>query len=309
MHKNEIIPTDRDLFDGITTFLSVARHKSFRAAADELGLSPSAVGQTIRNLETRLGVALLARTTRRVGLTEAGENYLPHAREAAALMHNASRQLQQLGNQASGTLRLTMPRIVATLIAPDLVRHFCRQYPDLKMEIHSDDRLIDLVEEHFDAALRIGELIAKDMVAVRISPPFPYTVVASPAYLRNHGTPKKLKDLTDHRCICYRQGNGGLYRWEFLSGRRRLSLAVDGGLIVNDSQLALIAAEAGDGLAYLAQPLVQESLKRGSLVSVLQRYLPTSDGLFLCYPSRRQALPKLRAFIEFARGHFSETNN
>lgn len=305
MQKNDIIPAARDLFDGIPVFLSVARHKSFRLAAEELGLSPSAVGQTIRHLETRLGVALLARTTRRVGLTEAGEQYLPHALEAAKHLQHAEQQLQYLGNHAGGTLRLTMPSILAHLVAPLIIGEFCAQYPDISIEIQGDNRLIDLVEEHFDAAIRMGELIAKDMVAVRISPPFAFTIVASPAYLDRHGTPEKPEDLAAHRTIGYRLNENKLYRWEFVHGKRRQSLAFHHAIIVNDSQLAHIAAENSGGLAYLARPLVQNAIENGRLVSVLEPYLPQSDGIFLCYADRKQALPKLRAFIDFARERFA----
>ncbi|MDO5091202.1 MAG: LysR family transcriptional regulator [Cardiobacteriaceae bacterium] len=303
MHNNDTItPPARDLFDGIAVFLSVARHKSFRAAADELGLSPSAVGQTIRNLEARLGTTLLARTTRRVGLTEAGERFLPQAEEAARLMMSARDTLHDFAGAASGTLRLTMPRVVAGLIAPLLAEHFLPRHPGLALDLDASDRLVDLIAENRDAALRLDDSLEKDMVAVRVSPPFPFVIVASPAYLAAHGTPAEPEDLARHDCLNMRLGDGqGCYRWEFVRGTRRFSMAVPGHIVINDIALGITLARHGAGLLYIARPLVAEALARGELVGVLDDFLPESDGLFLCYPSRRQALPKVQAFSAFVR--------
>lgn len=306
--RNTIIePIGREFFDGIMVLLKVAERRSFRLAAQELGLSPSAVGQIVRALEARVGAPLLARTTRRVGLTEAGEKFLPGARQAVHVMEQAMRAAHSLAEDARGKLRLTMPRAVSYLIAPALVADFCTAHPGLDIEIHADDRMVDLVEEGFDAAIRAGELVPKDMVAVRIAPAFSYAVIASPAYLSRHGVPQRPEDLAHHRCIGFRHaGSVGVYRWEFVRGKRQFSLSVGGGIVVNDSHLNIATAVAGGGLAYSARPLVKQMLDSGSVVSVLGGFLPRASGMFVCYPNRAQVLPKLRAFIDFARDRFSD---
>lgn len=297
---------ERGHFDGVVVFLKVAERRSFRVAAEELGLSPSSVGQIVRALEARVGAPLLARTTRRVGLTEAGEKFLPGAREAVRSMDEAARAARSLSESASGTLRLTMPRVVSYALAPPLLADFCTRHPALEVELHADDRMVDLVEEGFDAGIRPGELIARDMVAVRITPAFPFVVVASPDYLAKHGVPSRPEDLARHRCIRFRQAaSQGVYRWEFVRGKRSFSLAVSGGIVLNDSHLNVLAALSGGGLAYMALPLVKQHVDDGRLVRVLDRYLPRTSGMFVCYPSRNQALPKLRAFVEFARDRFA----
>lgn len=296
---------DRDHFEGVVVFLRVAERLSFRAAAEELGLSPSAVGQIVRALERRVGAPLLVRTTRRVGLTEAGEQFLRGARLAVQAMGDATHSARTLADVPSGLLRLSVPRAVAYLIVDAVVTEFCRRHPALDVELYADDGVADLVADGFDAGIRFGELVAQDMVAVRLTPPFPFTVVASPDYLEAHGTPRHPEDLSSHRCIRFRQASShGLYRWEFARDGRNFAVNVDGDLIVNDSRLNVLAAESGAGLAYSAQPLVAGQIADGRLVPVLAPYLPRTEGMFLCYPSRAQSLPKLRAFAEFARNHF-----
>lgn len=293
---------DRDRFDGVAAFLRVAERRNFRAAAGDLGISPSALSQAIRRLEERVGVPLLARTTRRVGLTEAGERFLQFALPAAGDLDTAFKTARELGDGVSGLLRLNVPRGLLRFIGENLAAEFCAAHPQVQLEIFAEDRLIDIVAEGFDAGIRLGELIDKDMIAVRLGPAFSYAVVGSPAYFQGHGRPKLPEDLTQHLCVRSRRSSRtAVYRWEFLDGQRAFDIAVSGPLIVNEPGMNLLAALKGVGLSYLPQPLAQPHLARGELESVLGRYMPKSPGLFLYYPSRHQALPKLKAFVAFAK--------
>lgn len=293
---------DRRHFDGVMVFLRVAELRSFRAAAEELGLSPSAVGHIVRSLEARIGVPLLARTTRRVGLTQAGERFIEGARQARRLLAEATEAARSLAGTPAGTLRLSVSRVVADVLVGPLVRGFCARHPGLDVELCADDRVSDLVGEGFDAGIQLAELVPQDMVAVELLPPFPFVVVASPEYLSRHPAPRRPEDLGAHRCIRFRMADSqGEYRWEFVRRGRPLAVGVGGGVIVNDTLLCLRAALAGGGLAYLAEPVVRAAVRDGRLLRVLDEFMPRSRGLMLCYPSRSQALPKLQAFRAFTR--------
>lgn len=290
----------RDQLDGVIALLRVAERSSFRAAAQELGVSPSAISQTIRGLEARLGVALLTRTTRRVGLTEAGQRFLDRARPAVAEVLAAFDAARSLGEEVTGLLRLTMPRSLVPFLAEPILGEFGSAHPALQIEIFAEDGLSNIVAEGFDAGIRLGELLEADMVAVRLTPPFQFAVVGSPAYFARHGKPQRPEDLHRHACIGTRNTpQGPIYRWEFVDGNRAFDIAVAGPVIVNGGGLNLMAAGMGLGLAYTAMPAVQDQIAAGVLEPVLEAFCPGTPGLFLYYPSRAQALPKLRAFVQF----------
>ncbi|NTX66130.1 LysR family transcriptional regulator [Myxococcus sp. CA051A] len=293
----------KDQLDGVMTLLSVARLRSFRAAATELGISPSAVSQIVRALEARAGVALLTRTTRSVGLTEAGRSFLERATPAVDELLAAFDSARSLGGKASGLLRLNIPRAVIPHVIEPILAGFCAAHPDVRIEIHAADHLSRIVDEGFDAGVRLGEFVEADMVTVRLTPPFGFAVFGAPAYFERHGRPRKPEDLRAHTCINYRSGDGSLYRWQFQRKGQPLEIAVQGTVIVNDSALNLNAAVKGLGLAYAAQPLAAEHLRAGRLERVLASFCPDTPGLFLYFPSRLQAMPKLRAFIDYSRKH------
>jgi DNA-binding transcriptional LysR family regulator len=284
--------------DGVEVFLSVALHRSFRRAAAELGVTPSAVSQSIRALEARIGVALLLRTTRSVGLTEAGERFLARAKPAFEELVVAAQIARGLGERPSGRLRLSAPRVAVPLLLEPLVASFCRAYPDVEVEISANDELIDLVAEGFDAGVRLGQSIAADMVAVRLSAPFRAAVVGSPAYLDRHGRPETPNDLRRHACLRLRRSGGGLAPWTFDDNGVASDIDVSGPLIANDFATLLGAAAEGMGLAQVPAPVAGERIRSGRLEVVLQQFAPPAVGLFLYYPDRRQILPKLRAFID-----------
>ena len=291
----------RDL-DGLPAFLLVAERRSFRAAAAELGVSPSALSQTIKALEARLGIALFQRTTRSVGLTEAGERFLERARPAMAGFREAIDAARSLSERPSGLLRINASRgVIASLIGPVLPA-FMAAYPELEVEIFADDGFVDIVGSGFDAGFRLGESLQADMVAVRVSPPFRFAIAGSPAYFDRRGKPGTAEDLRHHACIRFRQMTSqGIYRWEFEHGNRSFEMAVNGPLIVNDTSVSIAAAVDGLGLCYVAEPLVERLVEEGRLGLTLQDYMPETPGMFLYYPSRAQAMPKLRAFTDYMR--------
>lgn len=297
----------RGALDGVEAFLRVAARRSFTAAAKELGVSPSAISQTIRALEDRVGVPLLSRTTRSVGLTEAGEVLLNHAAPAFDSIGEALSAARNLGERPSGTLRLSVPRVaIPHLFAPTLAG-FCAAYPEIDVDIVADDRLVDLVESGIDAGIRPGELLQADMVAVRLSPPYRMAVVATPDYFSKFGKPAEPMDLKSHQCIRVRSATGAMMQWQFQSGNRQIEVPVTGQVIVNDFSAHITAAESGVGIAYVAEPTVEKSVKEGRLEFALLDHAVTGAGLFLYYPSRRQVMPKLRAFIDYARANLPVT--
>ena len=289
--------------DGVEAFLSVAQHRSFRRAAAELGVSPSAISQTIRALEARVGAALFIRTTRSVGLTEAGARFLARAKPAFEELIAASKAARDLGQRPSGLLRLTVPRAVVPILLEPLIASFCQSYPDVEVEIVASGELVDLAAEGFDAGIRLGQLIAADMVAVRLSPPFRLIIVGSPAYLARHGRPERPDDLRRHACLRSRRSNGALALWSLKDNRRAIEIAVSGPLIANDMPTVLGAAVEGVGLAQVPEPVAAAALAAGNLVPVLEGFAPMAPGVFLYYPGQRQILPKLRAFIDHVKHH------
>jgi DNA-binding transcriptional LysR family regulator len=297
----------RGSIDALPAFLLVAERRSFKAAAHELGVSPSAVSQTIRALEERLGVALLQRTTRSVGLTEAGERFLHWARPAIEGLGQAFDAVSSLAEKPSGLLRLNASRGFIGAVINRVLPSFLAANPNINVELWADDGFSDIVAEGFDAGFRLGESLEADMIAVRVSPPFRFSVVGSPDYFARHGRPQTPQDLIRFPCIRFRQTTSqSIYRWEFMAGNHPLNVAIDGPMIVNDSSVNIAAAKNGIGLAYVAEPLVWSEIEEGVLESVLEKYLPMTPGVFMYFPSRARTMPKLRAFIDHMRTALTE---
>ncbi|SMG57885.1 LysR family transcriptional regulator [Paraburkholderia susongensis] len=287
--------------DGVEAFLSVARYRSFRRAAAELGVTPSAISQAVRVLEERIGAALFTRTTRSVGLTEAGERFLSRAKPAFEELVAAGEVARGLGQRPAGLLRLAVPRAIVPLLLEPLIASFCKAYPEVEVEIAASKELVDLAAEGFDAGIRLGQFVDADMVAVPMTPPFRLAVVGSPVYLAEHSRPERPGDLRQHACLRWRRSNGALALWSFNDNGQAIEIAVSGPLIASDFPTMLGAAIEGLGLAQLPEPLAADGLKAGKLIHVLEAYAPVMPGVFLCYPGRRQIMPKLRAFIDHVK--------
>src|SRR5437762_7834006 len=241
--------------DGVEAFLSVARHRSFRRAAAELGVTPSAISQAVRALEVRIGAVLFIRTTRSVGMTEAGQRFLSRAKPAFEELIAASGVASELGQRPAGLLRLSVPRAVVPILLEPLIASFCQAYPEVQVEIAASEALVDLAANGFDAGIRLGQFIAADMVAVRLTPPFPFVVVGSPAYLHRRKRPERIDDLRQHACLRMRRSNGSIAPWSFVDGNKTVQAIVSGPLIVHDFPTMLGAAIAGVGLAKLPGPI------------------------------------------------------
>jgi DNA-binding transcriptional LysR family regulator len=287
--------------DGVAAFLSVAQHRSFRRAAAELGVTPSAISQAVRTLEARVGATLFLRTTRSVGLTEAGERFLSRAKPAFEELVAAGQFARELGQRPAGLLRLSVPRAVVPILLEPLIASFCQAYPAVEVEIAASEELIDLAAEGFDAGVRMGQFIAADMVAVRLTPPFRFIIVGSPAYLARGDRPERPSDLRQHACVRLRRSNGALALWSLNDAGRAVEIAVSGPLIANDFPTVLGAALEGVGLAQVPEPIATSAMKAGKLVQVLEKFAPTTPGVFLYYPGRRQMMPKLRAFVDHVK--------
>jgi DNA-binding transcriptional LysR family regulator len=287
--------------DGVEAFLAVAQHRNFRRAAAELGVTPSAMSQAVRAFEARVGAPLFMRTTRSVGLTEAGERFLSRARPAYEELLAARESARGLGQGPAGLLRLTVPRAVVQVLLQPLVASFCEAYPDVQVEISASEELVDLAAKGFDAGIRIGQFIAADMVAVRLTSPFPLIVVGSPRYLRKRETPERIEDLQDHACLRLRRAGGAIAPWSFSSGNKQVEVILAGPLIANDFPTLLQGALQDMGLAQVPAPIAAAHIRGRKLLPLLERFAPLAPGVFLYYPHRHQALPKLQAFIEHVK--------
>ncbi len=293
---------DRDLLSHLPVVIAVARRGGFALAAAELGMSPSAVSHAVRLVEERIGQPLFARTTRSVSLTEAGKALVETA--APALQDIAERmdRIRAIKGRPSGLLRLNVPNIAVPLAVTPVVVAMAERYPDVTVELLTDQGLIDIVGEGFDAGIRLGEMIAQDMVTVRLTPPFRAVIVASPAYVGRHGRPRSVADLANHNCIGYRLvRSGALYRWDLTEGGKDVVVETKGNVIVTDSLAAIDLALAGVGLTYVFEPLVRAELAAGRLVQILPQTAIEEPGLFLYFPRRASMAPKLRAFIDTAQ--------
>jgi DNA-binding transcriptional LysR family regulator len=289
--------------DGVEAFLGVAKHRSFRKAAAELGVTPSAISQAVRTLEARVGAALFIRTTRSVGLTEAGERFLSRAKPAFEELVAASDVARDLGQRPAGLLRLTVPPSVMPTVLEPLIASFCKAYPEVEVEIAASEGLVDIAAGGFDAGIRMGQFIAADMVAVRLTRPFPFVVVGSPEYLRQRGAPKRIDDLRAHACLRLRRSNGSIAPWSFINGNTPIEAVVSGPFIARDYPTMFGAALEDMGLAQLPSPIAAVSVKAGKMIRVLEPFAPMAPGVFLYYPSRHQMMPKLRAFVDHVKLH------
>lgn len=282
-------------------FATVARWRSFRRAAEELNVSPSALSHTLRSLETRLGVRLLNRTTRSVAPTEAGQALLARLAPALLDIERAIDEINAFRDTPRGTLRINSVRAAAEYVLAPLATRFLLENPGMRLEIVADNRLIDIVAEGFDAGVRFGKRLAQDMVAVPLGPAQRFVVVGSPAYLAEHGIPRTPQELAAHRCVRIRFTSGEIYRWEFARGDERMEVEVNGSLDVAEMPLMVRAAEDGFGLAYVYQQAAAAGIAAGRLLTVLDDWRPPEPGFFLYYPSRRLLPAGLRAFIELLR--------
>jgi DNA-binding transcriptional LysR family regulator len=292
----------RENLNGVLAFLAVARERSFTRAAAKLGVSQSALSHTIRGLEARLGVRLLARTTRSVAPTEAGERLLRALGPRFDEIEAELAELSELRDKPAGTIRITSGEHAAEAILWPALAKLLPRYPDIKVELNIDYGLTDIVAERYDAGVRLGEQVAKDMIAVRIGPDFRMAVVGAPSYFARRPKPKDPRDLTAHDCINIRLPTyGSIYAWEFEKRGRALKVRVEGQLVFNNIALRVNAALAGLGLAYLSEDQVQEHVAEGRLVRVLGDWCPPFSGYHLYYPSRRQAAPAFALLVEALR--------
>ena len=286
----------------LIAFLAVAKTRSFTRAAAQLGVSQSALSHTIRGLEERLGLRLLTRTTRSVAPTEAGERLLRTVGPRFEEIDAELAALTELREKPAGNIRITIGEHAAeTILWPALAKLLPR-YPDIKVELAIDYGLTDIVAERYDAGVRLGEQVAKDMIAVRIGPDLRMAVVGAPSYFKRHPPPKKPQDLTAHDCINIRlPTRGGIYAWEFEKRGRGLKVRVDGQLVFNNIGLRLNAVSAGLGLAYLPEDQVRKQIADGRLIRVLADWCPPFSGYHLYYPSRRQHAPAFAVLVEALR--------
>lgn len=290
-----------DQLNGLIALKAVAEKKNFSLGAESLGISPSAISQAIRQLEKRLGVTLLSRTTRSTSLTEAGERFLKDASPAIDQILRAMNNIGTMSDVPSGTLRINLPRIVYPGILETYVSSFIKKYPDITVELYFEDELSDLVEGGFDAGIRLTELTAKDMIAVKFFGPIKHVVVGSPKYLNKVGRPKHPKDLIKYNCLNFRFGRTTIYdRWEFEQKGKEFQVQVQGSMIANDSSTLTKAAISELGLIYSIEELLADEIKSKKLEVVLDQFSCKGDGFYLYFPKGTQAKlqPKLRAFID-----------
>jgi DNA-binding transcriptional LysR family regulator len=292
----------RENYNDLQAFLAVAREHSFTRAAAQLGVSPSALSHTIRGLEARLGLRLLTRTTRNVAPTEAGERLFNTLTPNFEDIDAALASLSELRDKPGGTLRITTGEHAASTILWPVLRKLLPDYPDIRVEVISDSSLTDIVAERFDAGIRLGEQVARDMIAVPIGPPMRMAVVGSPDYLASRPKVKTPRDLTGHDCINLRfLTHGGLYAWEFEKNGHPLNVRVEGRLTFNSTRHILAAALDGFGLAYVPEDMVQADIANGKLQRLLADWCPPFPGYHLYYPSRRQPSPAFSLLVDALR--------
>lgn len=302
---------DRDIFPHIPVILAVARRSGFAAAAAELGMSPSTVSHAVKTVEDRLGAPLFARTTRSVALTETGTRFVELAENAVHSMNTAWEVARSDITGASGVLRINAPRITLDWVLTPVLKAMGQTYPDVTVEVFFDDGLADVIEDRFDAGIRLGRMVSEEMVVVRLAPAFRIILVAAPEYLDQYGAPQSLLDLTLHQCIQYRMTSAGnLYRWDLRDAGSDVQVDTHGRVIVNDMLHALELAKAGTGICYTFEPLARGMMEAGHLREVLPEASLHEDGLSLYFPQRASRAPKLRAFIDTAKqvlGRFEPT--
>lgn len=307
--ENAGLPADQlpaDLLPAIAAFARVARHASFTRAAAELGVSPSALSQTVRTLERRLGARLLERSTRKVGITEIGLRFLRQTEPALAALAGAIDSVGDLRDRPAGLLRLNVSRTAADIVLMPHLVAFLDAYPDITVDIHCDNTLSDLVGGGFDAGIRLGENLAQDVVAVPFGAPHRMATVAAPNYLAARVMPQQPSDLAGHRCVNARLA-GGMYRWEFEREGRVIEIDVTGPLISNDGDLLLQAIRQGAGIGCAFEVLVRDDIAAGRLVPVLPAWWPAFPGFYLYHSSRLHVSRKLRVFIDFLQSRLNQS--
>lgn len=291
-----------DNLAGLSALLLVADKKSFTAAAAELRVTRPALSMAIRALEERVGIRLVQRTTRSVGLTEAGARFVARVRPALDEVRSAFQSLEASRASPAGLLRINVPRFAFAYVLRPRLGAFLAAYPDVAVDLCIDDGVVDIVREGFDVGIRLGESIDREMIALRVSDDESMAVVGSPAYFATRKKPRHPRELAAHDCINYRHAAGEpVYRWEFAEDRREFEIAVEGRVLVNDREAMTLAAIDGLGLAYVAASRVREHVTQRRLVRVLADYCPPFPGLFLYYPSRTNVSAKLQAFVDFMR--------
>ncbi|HSV47071.1 MAG TPA: LysR family transcriptional regulator [Ramlibacter sp.] len=288
--------------DGLMAFWKVSEHRSFTAAGADLEVSPSALSQAIRQLETRLGVRLLNRTTRSVSLTEAGEAYLARVGPALGQVIAAGEEMNVLQGRPAGILRLNAARVSIAMVLQPMLAGFLQENPHVQIELTNDEGFVDIVEKGFDAGVRMGDGLQRDMVAVPLGGPVTVAVVASPEYLRRCPAPRHPDDLVRHNCIRLRFGGSGtIYKWEFQVDDRLVEYEVKGNLTISDTLFGMEAALEGVGLTYTFEELALPHIRAKRLKRVLTSFSPTFPGFYLYYPSRHDQPTKLKALIEYAQ--------
>lgn len=289
-------------FTELKAFAAIVEERSFVRAAARLRLSPPALSQSIRQLEARIGVRLLNRTTRSVSPTAAGEKLFARLAVAFEELEGAVADIHAARDRPAGSLRINVSRVAAMRFIAPILGDFQRAYPDIELTVIVDDMLTDIVEGRFDAGIRLGERLQKDMVAVKLSDDLQMAAVAAPAYLEGRVIPRHPQDLHQHQCINFQwPGGGNIYRWEFSRGKRVLEITVQGSLTVNDTDLILNAALGGAGVAYMIDYQVRSWIEAGRLIRFLEPWSPSFPGFFLYHPSSRHVPPALRVFIDFVR--------
>lgn len=294
----------KDQFDGLIALKLVAEKRSFTAAANELNVSPAAVSKMISNLEDKMGVTLVTRTTRTVNLSEAGRIFLEQAGPAMNQIINAQENAISFGKSPSGVLRINMPAILYPYYLRPYIDSFLKKYPDVSVDIFADDQASDVFEHGFDAGVRTDDILAKDLVALKLFGPIQFVTAASPEYLKKNGTPKHPKELLNHNCVRHRFGTGtNLYdKWEFEEDGTEFRVNIKGNLILNNSFNIREAAIHGAGVIYTELGNIEKDIKEGKLKQILNAFVVESSGYYLYYPHKQHVSPALRAFIN----HFKE---
>lgn len=291
----------------LALFAAIGRHGSFRAASAELGVTPPAVSIALKQLEEKLGLRLINRTTRNMSLTEAGQRLYDSIAPALLQIDEAVEGLSELREGPSGTIRIVAARLAARFYVSQLANEFTRRYPGMSVELHGDDNLTDLSQENFDAGVRFGEIVADRMISLPVSPPIRFCLVATPEYWRHNAPPLHPRDILNHRCIVFRFPTSKRpYRWEFRHNGMEVYIEVKGHLIANDMDLILNMALQGGGVAYLLYDQVASHLKTGELVSVMEEWLPERSGFYLYYPSSRLMSQGFRKFLDFVKKDFNQ---
>jgi DNA-binding transcriptional LysR family regulator len=288
--------------NALSAFIAVARRRSFAAAARELGVSTSALSQSVRQLEARLGITLLTRTSRTVALTDAGQRLLEDSGAAVDQALESLKTVSAHAGEISGRVRLTVPTMAVPLVVARLLPRFVERHPRVEVEVQAENRLVNVVAEGLDAGIRLSEVIERDMVQVRLTEPGRFVVAGAPSYLARRGVPQKPEDLLHHDCICVRPSTAGArYAWELERGAKTWRVPVQGPVTTNDPELMRLLGVEGVGLFYAFEPIIADDLRSGRLRLVLEAYAAAVPGFFLFFPSRAQVSPALRAFVDVAR--------